>query len=154
MSRGSVWFQSERLVLLTVQPRDLADIERWLDREVLAGMLAGRCHQAEALLVKRAGLSEPVGLVISAAGDPEPGWLTTRLIVIDPSQRSQGLGGDAVLALEAGARQRGVAERFRGPAPFDNGLAVYFWLRLGYRPTYVGVDQCGQSVLWMVRGEP
>ncbi|MFQ5879487.1 MAG: hypothetical protein ACE5IZ_04870 [Dehalococcoidia bacterium] len=53
----------------------------------------------------------------------------------------------------ATARQRW-GQRFRAPEHPDNGLSLYYWLRLGYRPARssdfrgaLARDGC----LWMVR---
>lgn len=36
--------------------------------------------------------------------------------------------------MEEQATRLGLASRFRAPLDPDNGLSLYFWLRLGYRP--------------------
>ncbi|HKZ51107.1 MAG TPA: GNAT family N-acetyltransferase, partial [Dehalococcoidia bacterium] len=66
------------------------------------------------------------------------GWLTFRFLVLAPEEQGRGLGSEAVLLLEAEARRRGLARRFRAQAAPDNGLVLYFWLRLGYRPLAEG----------------
>ena len=40
--------------------------------------------------------------------------------------------------LEEWAERKGVAKRFRAEVPLVNGLGLYFWLRLGYRPPTPG----------------
>lgn len=47
--------------------------------------------------------------------------------------RHYGFGGAAVPLFERAARRRGAAQALV-PLPRDNGVALYFWLRLGYVP--------------------
>ena len=65
-------------------------------------------------------------------GEPQSGAARVRFLAVDPSQRRLGLGGRVALALEE--RLRGPAEKIYVTVPSDIGLALYFWLRLGYRP--------------------
>jgi hypothetical protein len=57
-----------------------------------------------------------------------------RMQPIDPTRRYRGLGGEAALALERHLRKRFDIEKVYAPIPDWRGLAVYFWLRQGYRP--------------------
>jgi hypothetical protein len=68
------------------------------------------------------------------------------------------LGGEAGLALERHLRHKLGVERVYAPVPDGRGLAVYFWLRLGFRPLtrseapwpLVGLgDESGRGI-WMV----
>ena len=59
---------------------------------------------------------------------------TVPFLAIEPARRFRGLGGEAVLALERHLRARMRVETVYAPVPEARGLAVYFWLRLGYRP--------------------
>jgi len=80
-------------------------------------------------------------------------------ISIEPSRRFRGLGGEAGLALERHLRRRLGVERVLAPVPDGRGLAVYFWLRLGYRPLtaseapwpLVGLGPEAGSGIWMAR---
>jgi GNAT superfamily N-acetyltransferase len=60
------------------------------------------------------------------------GVLVIQSLEIEPALRGYGLGS------EAGGLVREAAEResrtLRAWAPGDNGLAVYFWIRMGLRP--------------------
>ena len=47
--------------------------------------------------------------------------------------RGYGFGGAAVPLLERAAARRNAVEAV-APLPPDNGIALYFWLRLGYVP--------------------
>ena len=50
----------------------------------------------------------------------------------------QGYDTEAVRLLEEEALGRGMASRFWAPVRLDDGLGLYFWLRLGYRPAAAG----------------
>jgi len=75
-----------------------------------------------------------IGEVKCRGGEPAAGWLTVRDIVVGEGWRGWGYGSEAVWLLEAEAQ----AERFRADVEAGNGLALYFWLRLGYRPGAAG----------------
>jgi hypothetical protein len=80
-------------------------------------------------------------LVIALAGDPAPigllayvlpaeGWLEFRFLALAAGCRGWGYGAEAVQVVEAS----GLAERFAADVSAANGLGLYFWLRMGYRP--------------------
>ena len=54
-------------------------------------------------------------------------------LAVDAQWRAFGFGGAAVPLFERAARQLGAREAL-APLPADNGVALYFWLRLGYAP--------------------
>jgi ribosomal protein S18 acetylase RimI-like enzyme len=74
---------------------------------------------------------ENVGFIDCSAMD---GWLDVRWIELAAEHRRRGLGAEAVRLLEAEAVRRWGVKRVRAHVPRDVGLALYFWLRLGYRP--------------------
>ena len=55
-----------------------------------------------------------------------------KLLAVAPDKRRLGIGGRAALALEK--RLGKPAARIYVAVPARLGLALYFWLRLGYRP--------------------
>jgi GNAT superfamily N-acetyltransferase len=59
---------------------------------------------------------------------------------VTPALRGLGLGSEAVRLLEGWSRRRGTL-RCEALVPKSLGLALYFWLRLGYRPS--NVDEAG-----------
>ena len=78
-------------------------------------------------------------------------------LAIDAKWRAYGYGGASVPLLEAAARQAGATIALT-PLPPDNGVALYFWLRLGYTPVRnvdVAPDDIPTGVtadaLWMQR---
>lgn len=99
---------------------------------------------------------ESIGLVIVDA--VEHGDAGVGLISIDPARRYRGLGGEAGLALERHLRSNHGVERVYASVPDTRGLAVYFWLRLGYRPLTMSsapgpVESLGAPLegIWMLR---
>jgi len=71
-----------------------------------------------------------VGEVECRADELAEGGLTFESVEIEAGQRGWGYGSEAVQLLEA----EGKAERFLARVDVTNGLGLYFWLRLGYRP--------------------
>jgi GNAT superfamily N-acetyltransferase len=74
-------------------------------------------------------------------------------LAVRADRRNLGYGGEAVAALEAARPD----DRFVAAIPRTNGLAVYFWLRTGYRPIRVHEDPRrarDRDTLWMMRGSP
>jgi GNAT superfamily N-acetyltransferase len=65
-------------------------------------------------------------------GTPQRDAALVRFLAVDPAHRRLGLGGRAALALER--RLRRAAPYVYVLVPGHAGLALYFWLRLGYQP--------------------
>ena len=59
--------------------------------------------------------------------------LIVRSLCIEVEHRGYGAGSEAVLLFNEACRAAGV-KLVRTWAPPDRGLAVYFWIRMGYRP--------------------
>ncbi len=57
---------------------------------------------------------------------------------MEPRLSGQGYDTEAVRLLEGEALERGLAGRFWAPVRNVDGLGLYFWLRLGYRPAAAG----------------
>ncbi len=79
---------------------------------------------------------EMVGAIGYAPGAGEC-WITA--VVVDPRRRGLGLGSEGVQALEEEMARQGT-HRFWARVPLNLGLALFFWLRLGYRPGAIGGD--------------
>jgi hypothetical protein len=128
----------------------------WTRDEVQACVDAGR----GVLISDSAGL--PMGLAVVLLDTPIKGGASIPFLGIDPARRFRGLGGEAGLAIEQHLRRRLHLERFYAPVPDGRGLAVYFWLRLGYRPLLLPDDSlplAGLSAepvrgIWMARDTP
>ncbi len=123
-----------RVVLRPLVDADLPSIEPWYPEaaERLAAARAG--PNAGLLAIAHRDDPAPIGLIDYRAGRPAPGWLTIGFIAVAAPYRGHGYGSEAVRLLEDGALRRGAAGRFRADVAMSNGLGVYFWLRLGYRP--------------------
>jgi GNAT superfamily N-acetyltransferase len=76
---------------------------------------------------------EPIGLAIVLKDLPLPGCAGLPFLTVAPERRFRGLGGETGLALVSHLKAQGV-ENVYAPVPDGRGLAVYFWLRLGFRP--------------------
>ena len=94
---------------------------------------------SQVLVLTESRREEPAGLMALSMDDPEPGWATVALLAISREQLE--LVARAVALLEAAVRL--AANHVRAAVPPDVGLALYFWLRLGYRPAVSG------ERLWM-----
>ena len=159
-----------RVALRPFAPDDAALVEAWL-AEAWAALDGGRSPAVASLTL--AGLRQsttgrwgPAALVaIVGHDDATLGFIAWRAetaatpaeseimaIAVAAARRNLGLGGEAVQALE---RLR-PGDRFLAAIPRSNGLAVYFWLRTGYRPLRPDEDAVrarDPENLWMVRSE-
>jgi GNAT superfamily N-acetyltransferase len=131
----------KRIVVRPAKAGDLALIEAWY-AEASAAVHGGTNPESEQDLRERyrgGGLlviakvddpGVPVGLVDRRLGWPVRGWVTIEFIALASGQRGWGYGSEAVRQLE----ERNADARFLAQIDPGNGLALYFWLRLGYRP--------------------
>ncbi len=78
-------------------------------------------------------------------------WLEWGWLAVDESLRAFGYGGAAVPIVERAARRLG-ATGARALVPESNGIALYFWLRLGYRPATRHEWPQPYAGTWMERG--
>ena len=100
-----------------------------------------------------------VGLMVVRRELPTPGAACVPFIAVAPARRYRGLGGCAGLAIEKYLRGRFGVETVYAPIPDGRGLAVYFWLRLGFRPltqseapgALVGLTDTPPRGIWMAR---
>ena len=109
-------------------------------REPKARLRAGNRADATRVTLRPAGASTyeivrradgaVIGEVKCRADDPARGWLTVVCVDVGEEQRGWGYGSEAVRLLEATSG----GERFLAKVDAANGLGLYFWLRLGYRP--------------------
>ena len=135
-------------VLRPLRESDVEAIARWCAKPiVLAGSpvplrdLLDSTDRRRTLVMVEEKTQAPAGLVIVALDDPEPGWATVNLLAI-ARQEERDVAALGVVLLEA--HLRGEARHIRAAVPLDVGLALYFWLRLGYRPVVSGRG------LWMI----
>ncbi len=99
-----------------------------------------------------------IGVAVVLRDVPSAHSATIPFLAIEPERRFRGLGGEAGLALDAELRSEGVSKVY-APVPDGRGLAVYFWLRLGFRPLTtpnspgapVGLSPEPVRGIWMLR---
>jgi GNAT superfamily N-acetyltransferase len=106
----------------------LPDAAKAMGCERLADL--GSLGNSHDLLVAVDG--EPAGVLQVETGAPTPDAALVRALLVAPERRRLGIGGRAALALERRLARK--AKRIFVVAPSELGLALYFWLRLGYRP--------------------
>lgn len=76
---------------------------------------------------------------------------TIVLVGVQPSHARRGLGHAAAAGIEDELRAAG-ARHVVAPAPAVHGIAMYFWIRLGYRPLRRDEWPCErEGVAWLQR---
>lgn len=123
-----------RVLLRPLVDADLPSIEPLYPEAAGRPAAALADPDAGLLAISRRDDPTPIGLIDFRTGLPAAGWLTIGFIAVAAPYRGHGYGSEAVRLLEDDALRRGTAGRFRADVPMSNGLGVYFWLRLGYRP--------------------
>lgn len=116
---GAWWPEATAVVHGTSKAQPAAELS-----EVLA--------DAEAFVIAERDDSAPIGLLVYAL--TLDGWLEFRFVAIAAGRRGWGHGSEAVMLVE----ESGVASRFAADVHEGNGLGVYFWTRIGYRPAAPG----------------
>ncbi len=86
-------------------------------------------------------------------GSPHAGAALIRLLAVAPDSRHTGLGGRIALALEKRLALSTKTKQIYVAVPSRIGIALYFWLRLGYRPLVRSDSPLlpSPSFAWMVR---
>ena len=114
--------------------------------------LVGREKKERGLLaraIERDG--EPIGVAIARARWPKRAAGTIELVALPPEQARRGYGVQAAALIESELSDAG-AKRIYVPAPAVHGIAMYFWIRLGYHPLMRDDWPCEQDdIAWMVR---
>lgn len=102
--------------------------------------------------IRRRGAGEPVGHVRWRAGWPSEELATVEAIELVAGERGRGYGAEAVRELEGLLAEEGVRGLAAAVEP-DDGLGLFFWLRLGFRP--MGAREGpADGRFWMVRMHP
>lgn len=149
----------KRVSLRAVRDQDLAGIEGWYDEAAqtafeersLSELSTDSAGDEPGLLaIARPDADEPIGLIAYAVKDR---WAAIPFIALAKAYRGWGYGSEAVRLLEQWAVREGIGERFRAEVDARNGLGLYFWLRLGYRPEGVAINDQRRDWLAMVREE-
>ena len=153
--------KTERLTIRAAVPSDFEDASSWLETSLQPEWhfedFTGQVEAGNA--VKIEDLSEElIGAAIVLCDQPQSGCASIPFISIVPARRFAGLGGEAGIAIEKRLRRAGY-ECIFAPVPDGRGLAVYFWLRLGFRALLrsdapwplPGLDGGNIEGIWMVR---
>jgi GNAT superfamily N-acetyltransferase len=138
--------------LRPVRKGDREALRAWLPRVAAEVGCAPRSEPALAegaqVLVRNEGAAQ--AFVAYEAGAPECDAAVVRFLAVDRTHRRLGAGYRTVLALEE--RLARSARRCYVAVPARLGLALYFWLRLGYRPlTRADWPAPLEDAAWMVR---
>jgi hypothetical protein len=155
--------ETQRLLLRAASLEDVAAFGDWLSASALSPDwqredLEASLKSAYGVLISDKA-NEALGLIVLLTDRPEPGNVSMPLVAVVPQRRFSGLGGEAVLAVEREVRSRWGTQRCYAPVPDGRGLAVYFWLRLGYRPLtaaqapwpLAGLSTEPRRGMWMLR---
>ena len=141
----------KRASLRAIGDEDLAAIDTWYGEAAKAAYESRSSRETFAgdndtlLAIVRPNDDQPIGLLEYETAN---GWVTVPFIALAKAYRGWGYGSEAVRLLEEWTVREGIADRFRAEVDVRNGLGLYFWLRLGYRP--LGAAEEGR-VLAMVR---
>ena len=143
------------MALRPLRASDLASLVEWLPG-VAAAAGCDRWADADALRTASALIySDDRGAAFVAyeADAPLPGCARIDFLAVAPERRRLGTGGRAALALERKLAK--TAKRVYMLVPSRIGIALYFWLRLGYRPltqrAWPFAPDGGDASVWMVR---
>jgi hypothetical protein len=92
---------------------------------------------------------EPMGVVLSRQLDRRRA--VVEFVATPPALAREGAAMQAMALLEEELTDSGVRSVF-APAPAVHGIAMYFWIRLGYRPLLRGEWPCERAgVAWLRR---
>lgn len=105
----------------------------------------------DTLVITRTGEDSPIGVLDYRIDDPAGRSATIVWVALAEEARRWGLGVDAVLQFEEAAVRRWRVRGFRTRVDARQGLALYFWLRLGYHPLGSELDEQGNNVMVMAR---
>ncbi len=140
-----------RVTLGKAALRDLPLIELWYEEtaravergEIPTGGpdLRGRFDGGGLWVVRREGEAAPIGALDAEEGWPAEGWVTIEWLGLAADDRGRGYGSEAIRRFES----RHKRARFLAQIDPGNGLALYFWLRLGYRPGAGGGNLLAQA---------
>ena len=115
------WPEAAATVRGVREPVALDELQRMIDEA-----------DAETLVIARADGPAPIGLLVYRL--PDDGWLEFQFLALAKGLRGWGYGSEAVRLIEESGR----AQRFAARVNAGNGLGLYFWLRMGYRPAEPG----------------
>ncbi len=127
--------RGERLALRPLTEDDIDAVASWYE-----GAHAGSDPATVLLAITRCEDDSAIGVVEYRLGVPEDGWLAFDGVTVELGLRGLGLESEAVWLVEGEMAEKGRADRFCARVDKSNGLELYFWLTLGYRPARPGED--------------
>lgn len=145
------------VVLRVASGDDAAWIDGWLPavavpvgRDSATEAKNGRGKtRATTRIIERDG--ERAGALIYRLHARKRGTAIIELIATPPEHARRGSGMKAAALLEDELSVRGIREIY-APAPAARGIAMYFWIRLGYRPLERDAWPCArEGIAWLVR---
>lgn len=152
-----------RIRLSRLTPETLREMQAWLTLSLEPDWpeyaLEAAAEQGNGVLITEAATGSAIGAAVAVLEAPRQGAAAIPFISVDPNRRYRGLGGEATLALERHLRARFQLTEVYAPIPDWRGLAVYFWLRQGYRPVttteapwpLTGLVDDPRPGIWMLR---
>lgn len=141
--------------LRPVTPNDAQWLDAWLPdaaRSVGYGAKTAADlgeRATESFVIVRDG--DEVGLVVASHVAERPGVAIIELVATTREHARLGSGMRAAAMMED-LLHAGGARAIYAPAPEQNGISVYFWIRLGYRPLPRAEWPCApDGIAWMTR---
>lgn len=117
----------------------------------LLGDLSVSGWGSELLVITLRDEDRPVGVIQYRLDKPSARWATIDHVAVEEGSRRWGLGQDAVRLFEEVAEGSWGVAHFKAAVDAKQGLGLYLWLRLGYRPLEFTRDPSGREALVMVR---
>ena len=157
--------RSRRLQFSRLTAADSDAMSKWLSPELAPDWrfedFSSQIDANNAVLISENESGDRLGVATVSLDEPLDGSASLTFISIDPQHRFRGLGGEAGLSLENHIRRRLGIDRVFVPVPDGRGLAVYFWLRLGFHPVLkstapwplAGLSADPRPGIWLLRDE-
>ena len=140
--------RGQRVALRSLKEGDREGVARWPEERLIDAndtLLAITSREGDSIY----------GVLAYRLGYPERGWLGVKAVAEEPGLRGRGYDTEAVRLLEDEALERGLTSRFCAQVRRDDGLGLYFWLRLGYRLAAAGEipwpDGAPRDMMSMIR---
>jgi hypothetical protein len=141
-------------------PADQAWLDTWLPAVAASvGYEASSPDRAQKRLIierselERRGTAAPgcAGIIVYRTRTPARGAAIIELVATPPDHARHGAGMQAAALLEDQLRKARI-QRIYAPASAAHGIAMYFWIRLGYRPLLRADWPCARDgVAWLAR---
>ena len=129
-----------------------ADVDYEVDAEAPGAWLLERLGAEHGLRARIIAIGEHgAGVIVWREHAPKRGTAIVELVATPPEDARLGAGMAAAAAVESVFREELVRVVY-APAPAVHGIAMYFWIRLGYRPLQRAEWPCERAgVAWLRR---